>query len=251
MAAENGPRIDATFDAVFRCNDAPAGGVFARHVGNRTTVRFWGAPRRIKRPETVRWGAIQRLHDDAMLHVLVCPPARIWQYASRCWDELHLANATRLRAWLAAGHRAELEGAATRRWSARGGAALTALQRRAVRSPRVNPNVTVVLRQWMRQLTHMKATRHEGMRWLNGYPTTGASALFTALRRCKRVAVFGFGNASCSIAAAQRGKYFIRSFGRRAYLSVLALGHDYELEQAWIRRLVHDGRIEDAEGCFK
>mgnify|MGYP004076187857 CR=1 FL=1 len=61
----------------------------------------------------------------------------------------------------------------------------------------------------------------------------------------------GYGGAHCSKMAAQRGKYYVPPLGRRAYLAIHGHGHDYELEQRWIRRLVEDGRVEDAEGCFR
>lgn len=41
-----------------------------------------------------------------------------------------------------------------------------------------------------------------------------------------------------------------KHIGRRRYLAVHALGHDYELEQAWLRQLVRDGRVSDVEHCF-
>lgn len=181
-------RLIDTAAAVFRMNDAPTAG-FAAYVGNKTTLRFWGAPRRSRHFGTVRWGvsAGNARHgaaamaaadaEDGVVHVMACPPARIWQWADRCWDELHLANHTRLRAWLRAGRTLDFDGAAALRVLARedGGRGLSVAQRRAVASPRLSPNVSVVLRQEMRRRTRLKAVAHKSMRWLNGYPTTGVS----------------------------------------------------------------------------
>ena len=248
MQRPRGRQIDAA-SAVFRMNDAPTAR-YSKHTGNRTTLRFWGAPvaRHEKRSNrTVRWGlhpALLQADGEGALQVLACPPKHVWPMASRCWDELHLANATRLSAWLDAGRRIDLDGRSALRRR------LTPAQARLVRAPRLNPNVSVVLRQWMRALTNTTAVRHESY-WRNPSPTTGALGLFVALRSCERVRIYGYGGAHCSKMAAQRGKYYVPHLGRRAYLAIHGHGHDYELEQRWIRRLVEDGRVEDAEGCFR
>ena len=57
MLQANGGRIDGA-SAVFRMNDAPTDR-YAAHTGNRTTLRFWGAPiarHERKNNRTVRWG---------------------------------------------------------------------------------------------------------------------------------------------------------------------------------------------------
>ena len=250
MLQANGGRIDGA-SAVFRMNDAPTDR-YAAHTGNRTTLRFWGAPiarHERKNNRTVRWGlhpALARTEGALSQTILACPPKNVWAMASRCWDELHLINATSLAAWIAAGRPLDLDGRAINIARRR----LTPAQVRTVHAPRLNPNVSVVLRQYMRALTNRTARRHPSY-WNNPYPTTGALGLFAALRSCEHVAIYGFGGAQCSKVAAQRGKYYVPRLGRRAYLAIHAHGHDYDLEQAWIRRLVHDGRVEDAEGCFQ
>ena len=56
-----------------------------------------------------------------------------------------------------------------------------------MRSPRLNPNASVVLRQQMRIATRHVAKPHKSV-WHNPYPSTGAMALFVALRRLQRCA---------------------------------------------------------------
>lgn len=41
-----------------------------------------------------------------------------------------------------------------------------------------------------------------------------------------------------------------RADGLKSYLREMSRYHDHDMEQAWIRALVRDGRVEDAEGCF-
>ena len=225
-----GRLIDAA-DAVFRVNHAPTRG-YERHSGRRTTVRVFGGR---TSNGTVAFGVHPDLaelpEESAVLPVLSCPPVK---WVDRCWTELQFAADAR-----DANGTTPRVGATT--------PPLTPAQRRAVRAPRLSPHHKLQLLTEVRHATGHLIHRPPSR---GTHPTTGAVAVHVALHMCKRVLLFGFGNASCLGRVPRWGRYYDRTVGVKNYLRELARWHDYEVQQRWLQTLVQSRRVVDAEGCI-
>lgn len=220
MHTARGLQIDAAA-AVFRCNAAPTIG-YERHVGRRTTLRFWGVQ---GAPGTSRvvWGSNSKLpaaSEPDTVPAIVCPPVK---WVDRCWRELDLA----------ADHNVS--------------ATLTPSQRRASSAPRLSPTVKFALREQIRAAYAASGGPHRSMKY-GQHPTTGAIATYVAIHACDSVALYGFGN--CTKTALQRSKYYDRHQGRKSYMRNLQAHHDLEAEHQWMRMLVRRGLAVDHEGCM-
>ena len=112
-----------------------------------------------------------------------CTLTQVW--AGKCWDELRVFDDT-ARAL-----------------------ALSPAQRFAAAAPRLAPPALAALRASMRRVANRSIP--------GTHPTTGAIAIYAALRLCEAVDLYGFGGGGCaSVAGLQRGKYYHSHQGRNA-----------------------------------
>ena len=204
-------------EVVIRVNEAPVGPRYARHVGNRTTLRIWGSPG--NQGMNVTWGLHPSTVNETAGVLLSCFPSR---WAGRCWGELELAVE----------HDA-------------GARVLPTEQARAAHAPRLSPSVNAMLQDDLRRSSEARNLSYS----TGKVPSTGAIAVFVALRTCAAVWIFGFGD--CTATARRCAKYFLPHNGLKAYRRQHELNnHDAQMEKTWLIEQVRTRRIVDPEGCF-
>jgi hypothetical protein len=186
MSRRRGHEIDAA-DVVIRINEAPTQ-TFEAHVGTKTDVRFYGVP---MAGSHNLWGS----RDD-----LARPNAGSDLGAGAASGSTQAALALPIIAcppvtWV--------------------GSCWTELDNSSRPAhPRVAPRLWESLRNEMRARSGRKA--------VGKYPSTGAIAIAFALRHCRNISLWGFGN--CTVSSLSRAKYYSKHQGRKAYIRSASSG---------------------------